>query len=257
MKVKAIFFDVDGTILEKNTYEAPPHAIEALSVAKEKGVLLFTATGRNTKVAEESSNLPFLSLFDGHVNLNGALTFVGDEIINSFPISHEDVKSVLQTNRSCLVTFQDEMFMIGEEPKLIELYAAQKTDPPKPLDISRALNERVYSMTVCLSIPEEEELNKILKNALTERWDSELVDIVSDACGKQVGMKAIVEKFGLKMSETMAFGDSYNDIEMIKLAGIGVAMGNACEPLKQVADYVTTSVEEDGIYSALKKFSII
>ena len=67
----------------------------------------------------------------------------------------------------------------------------------------------------------------------------------------------IIEYFGISLNETMAFGDGGNDISMLQHAGLGVAMGNAKEEVKQKADYVTTSVDEDGIANALKHFGII
>lgn len=69
-----------------------------------------------------------------------------------------------------------------------------------------------------------------------------------------MGLSAIIARHGIKIEETMAFGDGGNDMSIIKKSGIGVAMGNANEPLKDVADYITDSVDEDGIYKALKRW---
>ena len=63
--------------------------------------------------------------------------------------------------------------------------------------------------------------------------------------------------FGLEVSETMAFGDGGNDAPMLRAAGIGVAMGNGCEEALQAADYVTSSVDDDGILRALEHFGVI
>ena len=70
-------------------------------------------------------------------------------------------------------------------------------------------------------------------------------------------MDKIIEYYGINISETMAFGDGGNDITMIEHAAIGVAMGNANEGVKEVADYITDDVDNNGIYNALKHFSII
>ena len=74
---------------------------------------------------------------------------------------------------------------------------------------------------------------------------------------KQNGIDQIIRHFGIKLEEAMAFGDGGNDISMLRHAGIGVAMGNANDDVKAVADYVTTSVDENGIANALKHFHII
>ena len=71
---------------------------------------------------------------------------------------------------------------------------------------------------------------------------------------KGMGLSTIIARHGIKPEETMAFGDGGNDMSIIKKAGIGVAMGNANEPLKNAADYITDSVDEDGIYKALKRW---
>ena len=67
----------------------------------------------------------------------------------------------------------------------------------------------------------------------------------------------MMEYYGFSMDEAMAFGDGGNDLSMVRDVALGVAMGNACEELKQVADYVTLSVDDDGVSHALKKFGLI
>lgn len=73
---------------------------------------------------------------------------------------------------------------------------------------------------------------------------------------KQNGINQIISHFGIRLEETMAFGDGGNDISMLRHAGIGVAMGNANDEVKASADYVTTSVDEDGIANALRELII-
>ena len=74
---------------------------------------------------------------------------------------------------------------------------------------------------------------------------------------KSVGIEKLLESFGISPQETMAFGDGGNDIGMLKYVGIGVAMGNAENEVKEAADYTTDAVDEDGIYNALKYFGVI
>lgn len=71
---------------------------------------------------------------------------------------------------------------------------------------------------------------------------------------KKHGLKALAEKYGIRREEIMAFGDSYNDIDMLEFAGMGVAMGNAPDKIKEKADYVTASNNEDGVAEAVRKF---
>ena len=71
---------------------------------------------------------------------------------------------------------------------------------------------------------------------------------------KSTGLKALTEYLGVTMEQTMAVGDSENDYSMINAAGLGVAMGNASDDIKAIADYITTFNEEDGVGEAIKKF---
>ena len=96
-----------------------------------------------------------------------------------------------------------------------------------------------------------------MPHCVSGRWHPAFTDITSIAADKGHGLQAMAEYLGLNLSETMAFGDGGNDLAIIKKAGIGVAMGNSKEGLKVAADYVTTSVDDDGIANALAHFKLI
>ena len=83
------------------------------------------------------------------------------------------------------------------------------------------------------------------------------VDVTAKGNTKRNGIDQIIRHFGIKLEETMAFGDGGNDISMLRHAGIGVAMGNANNDVKAASNYTTTSVDEDGIANALKYFGIV
>lgn len=89
------------------------------------------------------------------------------------------------------------------------------------------------------------------------RWHPNFADINVKGVSKAAGMKVMVDYFGLDISQTVAFGDGGNDIAMLRAAGIGVAMGNASDTVKSNADYVTVSVDEDGVAHALLELRLI
>ena len=89
------------------------------------------------------------------------------------------------------------------------------------------------------------------------RWNPDFADITPKGVTKHQGIDVFCKHFGLQLEETMAFGDGGNDIPMLRHAGIGVAMGNAVEEAKAVADYVTTDVDAEGVAQALKHFGVI
>ena len=96
-----------------------------------------------------------------------------------------------------------------------------------------------------------------LPGCTSARWYPAFCDITSAAADKANGIRAIAKHLGIDISETMAFGDGGNDKSMLMAAGIGVAMGNAVDDVKAHANYVTTSVDEDGIKNALLNFGVI
>ena len=82
-------------------------------------------------------------------------------------------------------------------------------------------------------------------------------DVIPAGSSKAVGIDKMLAYFGIPLADTMAFGDGGNDVSMLRHVGIGVAMGNAGDEARRAADYVTTSVDEDGILNALRHFGVI
>ena len=118
-------------------------------------------------------------------------------------------------------------------------------------------NEDVLQLTPFCSAEQEADLMLRLSNCTSGRWHPAFTDITSGEADKGKGLQVMAEYLGLDISETMAFGDGGNDISIIREAGIGVAMANANEEVKAMADYVTSSVDEDGVKNALVHFGII
>ena len=99
--------------------------------------------------------------------------------------------------------------------------------------------------------------NRLLSRPLKGLFWSFVVVFAISILAQVISNIPFIKRFGFKLEETMAFGDGGNDIGMLRHAGIGVAMGNANDEVKAAADYITASVDEDGIYKALKHFGVI
>ena len=95
------------------------------------------------------------------------------------------------------------------------------------------------------------------KSVNLARWWERAVDVIPASSGKAAAIKEVLKYYGFSAEECMAFGDGGNDIDMIKFAGIGVAMGNSDEEVKMAADHVTDTCDNDGIYKAFKYFKMI
>ncbi len=88
-------------------------------------------------------------------------------------------------------------------------------------------------------------------------WSPEFCDIIPATGGKEHGMLRFIEKYGLKAEDSIAFGDGNNDVEMLRYAGIGVALGNGSDDVKAAGDYVTSDIDEDGVFKALQHLGIL
>ena len=117
--------------------------------------------------------------------------------------------------------------------------------------------QKIYQVCAFVDDKRRKMLTKLLDFCDITSWHETGIDIVAKGSGKDVGIMHYIEKYGIKREETMAFGDGENDIRMLKYVGTGVAMGNAKEAVKQIADYVTADIDDDGIEKALRHFGLI
>ena len=146
-----------------------------------------------------------------------------------------------------------------------------RTDLPLP-DIARAFGELsrlpieeargkdILQIMGYFTAEEEKETDifgKVLTHCEPMRWYPLFADIIARGNSKSTGIDKVLAYFDIDLKDTMAFGDGGNDIPMLKHVATGIAMGNAEPHVKAVADYVTTSVDEDGIANALKHFGLI
>ena len=116
----------------------------------------------------------------------------------------------------------------------------------------------IYLATAYVTPEEDDRIRAIIpSNCHIARWNDRGIDLILNGVGKVAGIRYIIEKEGFLPEECIAFGDAENDIDMIEFCGIGVAMGNAQEKVKAVADYVTTDIDQDGVKNALQYYGII
>ena len=105
------------------------------------------------------------------------------------------------------------------------------------------------------------ELEKVVMPQIPEcvasRWIDKFMDINIKGIDKSVAAAKVMEYYGLTMAEAMAFGDGGNDLPLVRDVGVGIAMDNGCDELKAVADYVTASVDDDGVAKALEHYNLI
>ena len=123
--------------------------------------------------------------------------------------------------------------------------------------VEEVIDQRILQLTPFFDKDYEQELMSRLPGCTSGRWHPAFTDVTAKGADKGEGLLTMALHEGLNPQHTIAFGDGGNDSTMIREAGIGVAMGNAIDELKEMADYVTTSVDDDGILNALKHFGLI
>ena len=257
--IKAVFFDIDGTLVSFKTHEVPQSTIEALDLLRKKGIKVFIATGRHYTSINNLGDLKF----DGYVTLNGGYCFAGeDKVIYKHSIPDRDIEALIrymETEKSfpCAFVQEKEIFMNYKDETVEEIFNMLNfPEPPiRPMDEIRG--KTAYQLVSFFTAEQEKKIMTILSNCESTRWNPLFTDVVPAGSSKRVGIDKMLEYFRIPLNECMAFGDGGNDVAMLQHAGIGVAMGNAEDDVKQYADYITDSVDEDGIFKALKHLNII
>lgn len=254
---KAIFFDIDGTLVSHTSRCVPQSARRALDKLSEKGILRIVATGRSML---ELDILPVKDIvFDGYVMLNGQLCLDAERnIIAENPISGADKACLLRLfneKKLPIVLVEKDRLYINFVNEQVEI-AQNAVSTPVP-EIGTYTGNEIYLAVAYL--PKEAECDFIapLTGCKATRWNHFAVDIVADTGGKVAGIKEYLKAIQVDKSETMAFGDGENDMGMLEFVHIGVAMGNAETCVKEIADHVTSSVDEGGIMNALISFDLI
>ena len=115
-------------------------------------------------------------------------------------------------------------------------------------------NKEIFQLTPFLDEALEAEVVPSLTCCEMSRWHPAFVDVTARGNTKQRGIDEIIRHFGIRLEDTIAFGDGGNDISMLRHAGIGIAMGNARDEVKAAANYITDTVDEDGIAKAIQKW---
>ena len=246
--VRIIFFDVDGTLIDPATSCISEKTFHVLHKLQQKGILICIATGRPT------ASLPDLKDLRPDVicAFNGSLCYTDSTIIHSVPISRQDVTTIMENavriGRPVSLATKDRLVANGIDKDLSDYYRLANLTLTVSEDFDKASQEDVYQIMLGYREGDRAQLlqnTRQVKIALS--WDR-AADLISKESGKGSAVKKILEYFGLHAEQAMAFGDSYNDIQMLQAVGHGIAMGNAPEELKAVAAEVCGSVSQDGIY---------
>ena len=254
---KAAFFDIDGTLISFATHAIPDSAIHTIRRMREKGIKTFLSTGRN---GDSTRFLMDTGLFDGEILLSGQFVRMDGRVVFENPVIPSDIDVAVAGAKSGEFTLGflsgHESFVCGVNDYVIDAcsYAGMAVPRLDSPDLARKIS--VYQIH-CYGAPGVEDALIARTTGLTSvRWSPNFADVFPIGGGKDRGMAAICTALGITPAETIAFGDGENDISMLQFAGVGVAMGNATQAAKASADFITKTVDEDGIAFAAEYFSI-
>lgn len=259
--IKALFFDIDGTLVSFNTHKVAQSTIDGLNIAKERGIKIFISTGRPLSFINNLEDIEHL--VDGYITTNGSYNFMGKSVISMHSIPKEEVLTLVdylnKHEYPAILVGTDNTAVINHKPIVdrIVIDTLNITNIDFSITAETVLQQDILQITPFITQEQQDIIMPQIPHCASERWHPEFIDTVNKQASKGKALSDIVAYNDLLISETMAFGDGGNDISMLLKAGVGVAMGNANDNVKAMANYVTSSADDDGIYKALKHFEVI
>ena len=257
-KIKIIFFDIDDTLRNSKTGFIPSTIPTVFKQLREKGILTGIATGRGIfgVVSEIKALKP-----DFFVTLNGA--YIEDKkgnVIYSNKIARDKVEEYITWTKEVGIDYG----LVGSHAAKLSRRTemiSQAIDPIYPdleVDPDFYQKEDIYQMWTFEDQGDDLKLPDTLASTLRMvRWHRNSSDVVPLNGSKAAGVAKVVEHLGLKPENVMVFGDGLNDMELFDYAGINIAMGVSHDKIKEKADYITKTLEEDGIFDALEGFGMV
>lgn len=252
--MKLLLFDLDGTLLD-NDKTISERTFEALHACREKGILIGVSTSRG-----EQNSLTFLQELcpDILISSGGALVKRGAEYIYAAEMTSQETRDMIATARKicgkdCEITVDT----------IDKHYWNYKIDPKKQ---DKTWGESIYTdfadfdlpaLKVCVEILDDDKA-EALKSALSDydcvRFsDGFWYKFTKSGVTKEFAIHKVCEACNIGLQDIVAFGDDFADIGMLKLCGLGVAMGNAIDEVKKIADVVIGRNDEDGIVKYVER----
>jgi len=245
MPIKMIVTDLDGTLL-KTDKTISDNTKSVLSHCRESGIMVVYATGRGGSADQVAP----MGLFDGRITMNGAVAKSGDTIVYDCLIPYQTARPLLLACEKRKMKITSERsgmhysnFNVSELWSYITSYQvvdfsqhemdAEKLYIPNPTPEDRLFIEQI--------MPSE------LYFVVTTDINGFLGQIMHIGATKAKAVCALARHWGISQSDIVAFGDDYNDIEMLRACGVSVAVGNAIEEVKAVTDYICDSNDNDGV----------
>ena len=262
---RAVFVDIDGTLCDSRQ-RVPDSAVRALSRVRERGHRLFVCTGRSVPEIYPR----FIDLgFEGVVGGAGGYAAVGDSVLldERMPAEHVRILTALWEELDAFYVWQGPDQMGPSEGYLDFFVPRAGTHPEDWIEYARSISPFIVDVDagaftkVTAYVPPNNASMEAVTEALPDGYRAIIgsvgaagyvpFEILPTRLSKAVGMQAVCEHVGIPLSDTVAIGDSNNDVEAVACAAVGISIGGGCEDLVAVADIVAPGVCEDGLAWAL------
>lgn len=258
-KMKIAFFDIDGTLVSFNTHRIPESAVCALDKLRGKGIEIVIATGRAASRIPYISGIPYSAV----IGLNGSECVLSDgSVVKRHSIAPELIEIALELGDKydfALAAKVSEGFVVDRvTPRVRQMSELIKEPVPAVRNLHNLIHsEPIGQLCFFTDVETEKKIMPLLPGLCASRWCDIFADINIAGIDKGTAIEEYAEFRGVDVKDTIAFGDGENDIPMVLKAGIGVAMGNASPKVKVSADYITDTVDNDGVAKALQHFGLI
>ena len=257
-KQSIIFFDIDGTLL--NHEKQLPHSTkQAIFQLKERGHVVVIATGRSPFMFEKlRKDLDI----DTYVSCNGAFVVLDGEVIYTNPLKIQSLEKLTEAafrnNHPVVFLSENDMKMnVPEHSYIKESIDTLKIDCFPTYHPHYYKTCDLYQTLLFCSEGEEKQYEQQFQDFDFVRWHPVSLDLLPKGGSKAIGIEKIAERLRIPVERHYAFGDGLNDLEMLSTVKNSVAMGNAKDKVKEVAKYVTKSVEDDGIVHGLQMVGLL
>lgn len=261
---KIIFFDIDDTLYYKDEKRIPTSICEqVIPRLKAKGIIPAIATGRCFG-AFPKALVPLLNEqgFEVFVTINGQYNFNQKGVISQYSLEQVRIAKVVEKLTALGIAYafvcHEQIAVSEDNPDIAHALKPIKED--YIVDPNYYQDHTVIQILAFYSEFRQAEVAAagVFEDDLKAvRWHDFSVDILNKNNSKAQGVADILAHYGFEIYDAMAFGDGLNDIEMLSMVGTGVAMGNAVDELKSIANYITLPIEQDGILDSLVRLKVI
>ena len=258
-KTKIVFFDIDHTIYDPNRKEVPKSTIQAFKkLSARQDTLIGIATGRALYMLDIIEDLkPYI---DVYITINGQIVVTEDTVLHDEPLKMETILNVKKVFNAHKLIFgyigKTHQAISYLDQHVIEMFHAASIPVPED-NPNFEQKHAVYQMWAFADKPMFEKIKSALPDYQLVPWLSDGFDVVLDTRSKKDGILTILEQFNLTLDQAYCFGDGENDIEMLELIPHSFAMGNANKRVRESATHTTETMNDDGVYLALKRIGLI